>query len=112
LFLGILPAIAFDLNDEMEQVVDGPSVVHQHDEVGQIFADLRAVAIGHFEAQVVIFRITDNLRWDSATRQNSASQSLSRMTQLTWFLASGPLVSHRSAREVVKRTCAVEPVGL
>ena len=48
----------------------------------------------------------------SATRQNSASQSLSSTTQLTWFLGGGPLVSQRSERDVLKRTCLVEPVGL
>ncbi|CFP57393.1 Uncharacterised protein [Bordetella pertussis] len=53
---------------------------------------------------------------DSATRQNSASQPLSRITQLTWFFGwfSTPRVSQRSlpGREVLKRTCAVLPVGL
>src|SRR6218665_46209 len=54
------------------------------------------------------------LGWLSATRQNSASQSLSRMTQFTWFFGwlSRPGVSQRCSRAVLKRTCAVLPVGV
>src|SRR5438128_1858829 len=48
--------------------------------------------------------------WVSTTRQNSASQSLSRITQLTWHFRES--VSHRLIFDVVKLTCMVEPVGL
>ena len=47
---------------------------------------------------------------DSATRQNSASQSLSSTTQLTWQRAGS--VCQRCVLEVLKRTWLVEPTGL
>ena len=35
-------------------------IVHQHDEVGQILARLRAVAVGHLETEVVILGVGDH----------------------------------------------------
>ena len=51
LLLGILAAVALDLDDQVQQVVVAVAVIHQHDEVGQVLARLRAVAVRHFEAR-------------------------------------------------------------
>jgi hypothetical protein len=86
------------------------AVVDQYDEVGQILAHLRPETVRHFEAEIMVLDVGANLGCASATRQNSPSQSLSRTTQLMW--QDRELVSQRSAFEVLKRTCMVEPVGL
>ena len=105
LLLRVLAPVALDLDDEMQRVVRAVAVVHQHDEVGQILPRLGAVAIRNLETEVVVLGVGDSpCGCDSATRQNSASQSLSSTTQLTWFFGGGPVVSQRSARDVLNRT--------
>ena len=85
---------------------------HQHDEVGNdTSASPIAMRVGHFEAEVVVLHV-GFLRGDGPRppRQSSASQSLSRMAQLTWQRRAS--VWYRLVLEVRKLTCAVEPVGL
>ena len=65
---------------------------------------------GASKPRLWFFTYAMTLECPSATRQNSASQSLSRTTQFTWHLRAS--VSHRLVLVVVKFTCAVEPVGL
>ena len=113
LLLRILAPVALDLDDEMQQVVVAVAVIDQHDEVGQILPRLRAVAVRHFEPEVVVLDVGD-APWD-APRPRGRTPPPSRCresTQLTWFFGGGPLVSQRSVRDVLKRTCLVEPVGL
>ena len=62
LLLRVLAPVALDLDDQVQQVVVAVAVVHQHDEVGQILARLRAVAVGHFEAEVVVLDVGAHLR--------------------------------------------------
>ena len=61
LLLRILAAVALDLDDEMQQVIGAVAVIHQHDEVGQILPHLGAVAIRHFQAEVVVLHVGDHL---------------------------------------------------
>jgi hypothetical protein len=53
-------ALRFD--DEVQRVVRSLAVVHEHDEVGQVLADVRTEPVGHFEPQVVVLRVGDHLR--------------------------------------------------
>jgi hypothetical protein len=78
--------------------VGAVAVIHEQDEIGKIGAGLGGVAVGDLEAEVVVFGVGEDFGVDSTTRQNSASQSLSVMTQFTWFFGGGPLVSHRLRR--------------
>jgi hypothetical protein len=55
LFFGVFAAVAFDLDDELEQVVGAVAVVHEENEIRQIGAGLGTVAIWHLEAEVVVF---------------------------------------------------------
>ena len=57
LLLRVLAPVALDLDDEVQQVVVAVPVVHQHDEVGEIAADLGAVAVRHLEAEVVVLHV-------------------------------------------------------
>ena len=80
LLLRVLAPVALDLDDQVQQVVGAVAVVDQHDEVGQVLARLGAVAVRHLEAEVVVLHVGDApAGCASATRQNSASQSLSRI---------------------------------
>ena len=60
LFFGVLAAIAFDFHNQVQQVVFAVAVLHQHDEVRDVAPHLRAVAVGHFEAQVLVFNISSH----------------------------------------------------
>ena len=62
LLLRVLAAVALDLDHEMQQVVVAVPVVHQHDEVGQILPRLRAVAVRHFQAEIVVLHVGAHLR--------------------------------------------------
>ena len=108
LVLGVLAPKALDLDDQVQRV--GPAVVDLDDEVREIAARRRAHEVRDFEAEVLVLHISAHPRMASATRQNSASQSLSQTTQLTWHLRGS--VCQRVSFEVVKLTKRVEPVGL
>jgi hypothetical protein len=45
LLLGVLAAVALDLDHQVQQVVGTVPVVHQDDEVGQVAAQLGAAAV-------------------------------------------------------------------
>ena len=61
----IIPALT---DHEMERIIGAVTVIHQNDEVGQILPRLRAVAIGHLQAKVVVLGVGDHLgmRFDNA----------------------------------------------
>src|SRR5262245_57790229 len=44
----------------MEKIIGSMSVVHQHDEIGQVFADFRAIPVWNFKAKIMVFGIGDD----------------------------------------------------
>ncbi len=61
LLLRVLAPVALDLDDEMQQVIGAVAVIHQHDEVGPILPHLGAVAVRHFQAEIVVLGVGDHL---------------------------------------------------
>ncbi len=53
----VLAPVALDLAHQMQQVVVAVAVIHQHDEVGQVFACFGAEAVGHFQTESVVFHV-------------------------------------------------------
>ncbi len=112
LFLGVLAPIALDLDHQIERIAGPAPIIHLHDEIGQVFPRLRAVAIGHFQTEVVILGVGDDL-W--VRLGNAAELRLPVAVEhdpVDMVSGGGPLVSQRSVRDVLKRTCRVEPVWL
>ena len=62
LLLGILAPVAFNFDNQVQQVVLAMAIIHQHDKIGQIPARLRAVAIWHFQAEIVVLDVGLHLR--------------------------------------------------
>ena len=60
LFLGVFAPIALDLDDQVQGVVLAVAIIHQDDEVGHVCARFRAVAVGHFQAEVVVLDVGTN----------------------------------------------------
>ena len=54
---GVLTPVAFDFDDQVQQVVLTVTVIHQHDEIGEVFAGLGTIAVRHFQTEIVIFDI-------------------------------------------------------
>ena len=48
LVLGVLAAIALDLDDKVQGIVFAAAVINADDEVGQVTLHLGAVAVGYF----------------------------------------------------------------
>jgi hypothetical protein len=46
----------------VQKVVIAVAVIHEHEEVGQILPHLRAVAVRHLQAEVVVLNVGPDLR--------------------------------------------------
>ena len=66
--LGVLAAVALDLDHEVEQVVVAVAVVDEHDEVGEVGARGGAVPVGDIEPQRVVLDVgaDPRVRFDEA----------------------------------------------
>ena len=62
LLLGVLAAVALDLDDEVERVLPAPAVVDEDDEVRQVAAALGAVAVRDLEAEPVVLDVGQHAR--------------------------------------------------
>ena len=56
-FFGVFAEVALNFNNQMKQIVFAMPIVHKDNEVGSVFAILRAKPAGHFEAKVVILYV-------------------------------------------------------
>src|SRR5688572_29105669 len=59
---GILAAIAFDLNDEMEEVIGPTTVIDQDDEIRDVAPQFAAEVIRNFQAEIMILNVGAYLR--------------------------------------------------
>lgn len=59
--ISMKPPVALDLDHEMQRVIGAVPIIHQHDEVGQTIACPGAVAIRHFQTEVVVLCVGDHL---------------------------------------------------
>ena len=112
LLLRVLAPVALDLDHEMQQVIGAVTVIHQHDEVGQILPRLGAVAVRHFQAEVMVLGVGAHLRVRFGDAAEFAFPVAVEHDPVDVVLRRRPLVSQRSARDVLNRTWLVEPVGL
>ena len=62
LVFGVFASVTLDFDDKVQQVVGPIAVVNSHDEVGAVLARLRAIAIRHLKAQVVILDVGHHAR--------------------------------------------------
>ena len=95
----------------MQQIIVAVAVIHQHDEVGQIPPRLGAVAVGHFQAEVVVLDVGVDARVGFGDAAELGFPIAVEDDPVDMVLRRGvglPAVS----RDVLNRTCAVEPVGL
>ena len=86
-------------------------VIHQHDEVGQLLSYLGAVTIWHFQTEIVVLGVGNHFRMRSDAAEFRLPVAVEH-DPIDLVLGRRPLVSQRSVRYVLNRTCLVDPVGL
>ena len=62
LLLGVLFAIALDLDDQAKEVLGTVAIIDQHNEIGTVTPCLRSPEIRNLEAEIVALRVGDDLR--------------------------------------------------
>ena len=111
LLLRVLAPVALDLDDEMQEIVVAVPVVDEDDEVGDVGAALRAVAVRHLEPEVVVL----DVRADARVRLDDAAElalPVAVEDDPVDVAAAGVRLPAVRSCDVLKLTCAVEPAGL
>ena len=111
LLLGVLAPVALDLDDEVQQVIVAVAVIHQNDEVRKVPARLRAEAIRHFKAEVVILDVGAHPRMRLGHAAELAFPVAIENHPVDVAAAGARSPSDRSC-EVLKFTWLVEPIGI